>query len=79
MSQYQPYIEVVESVVGEGFDESLARVNLIEAIPNMNSLTLVRLVQKLESRFEFQADMSMITSETFESLSTLKNFVESSR
>ena len=79
MTAYQDYIEVVESVVGEEFDQELAQEDLLAAIPDLNSLTLVRLVVSLESKFEFQADMSMISSRTFESLETLKGFVESSR
>ena len=79
MTAYQDYIEVVESVVGEEFDQELAQEDLLAAIPDLNSLTLVRLVVSLESKFEFQADMSMISSQTFESLGTLRGFVESSR
>lgn len=76
---HREYAEVVKSVVGEGFDPEVAECNLLAAIPNLNSLTLVELVQKLELRFNFQADMSMISPETFESLSSLKRFVEQSR
>lgn len=79
MTAYEDYIEVIESVVGEGFDREMARTRLLTAIPNMNSLTLVHLVQRLESKFDFQADMSMISTDTFESLGSLKDFVESSR
>lgn len=70
--------DVVTSALGLGSSavELKATTPLFGSLPEFDSMAVVTVVSALESRFSITIDDSEITSELFETLSSLAFFVE---
>ena len=71
--------QVLSSVLnlGNRIDQLEADSRLLGEIPEFDSMAVVGVITSLEEQFGILVDDDDISAETFESLGTLANFVES--
>lgn len=76
------YLEEVRNIVADALNLGDRKNSLVEnspllgAIPELDSMAVVNVINALEDRFDISVDDDEISANTFETLGTLTHFVK---